>query len=130
MLNGKKVLVIDDTPDDQEIVKRGLEKVGIEVILHHCLICVYGFLMNPDVILSDTKTHLNKPNPEYVGLLREAYGDSIPIIGMSAVEESRERWAAVGVDQFLLKPTDFLRKREETLKQVIYETINRSKPYK
>ncbi|MBT4935222.1 hypothetical protein HOL21_04580 [Candidatus Woesearchaeota archaeon] len=126
MVTKKRAIIIEDTEDDKVIVTRGLERIGLEVFSHHCFICPYGFLLNPDVILSDTNTHLNKPNPDYVGIIREAYGRDIPIIGMSAVDVSRERWASVGIDQFLLKPTDFLRKREETLKRVVYGTINRS----
>lgn len=107
-----RVLVADDTVFNQQIIKRLLNKWGVEVkVVNNGKEAVTAFIDEEfDLIIMDVKM------PEMDGFeatrkIREAEkksGKHTPIIAMTAssAEEDKERCLASGMDGYVPKPLD------------------------
>lgn len=112
-LNGLRVLLVEDHPDNQQLAMELLTLVGASVVLAENGAAVFSVLrQHPvDVVLMDimmplldgfAATQQIRANPEWAHL---------PVIAMTAnvTAEARERAAAVGMNGFISKPIEPIR---------------------
>jgi PAS domain S-box-containing protein len=107
-LAGKKILVVDDSPDNQTIVQMYLRKLGAELdTASDGVEAVEKVDLNDyDAVLMD----LQMPRLDGAGALQQirAKGHQVPIIALTAhaMAGERERCKAQGFDEYLSKPID------------------------
>ncbi|MBD1863197.1 MULTISPECIES: response regulator [Trichocoleus] len=111
-LQGVKVLVVDDEPDNLELVHFVLEDVGATVIAVSSARAVLELLLEfqPDVLVSD----IGLPEMDGYALLREVQaltsqlGRSLPAIALTAYagEVNQQQAIAAGFEIHLAKPID------------------------
>ncbi|MDQ6785713.1 MAG: ATP-binding protein [Acidobacteriota bacterium] len=113
LLNGIKILVIEDDPDSREVLQLFLEQSGAEVESAECASEAMGLIREsaetlPDVIVSD----LAMPNEDGYSLLSRIrklpneMGGAIPAIALSAFASSNNKKQAldVGFQKYHTKP--------------------------
>ncbi|MBF0500500.1 MAG: response regulator [Candidatus Riflebacteria bacterium] len=108
-----KILIVEDTPLNRELMQRRLEKRGYETILacDGAQALSMAALHVPDIILLD----LSIPEIDGWEVARRLKNDpqlkQIPIIALTAhaMFSDREKAIAAGCDDFELKPIDFSR---------------------
>src|SRR6266487_2953978 len=95
-LKGKRILVVDDEPSIQRILRRNLTTSGYEVLIaadgNQAVEMVQ--LHQPDLVLLDVCLRVRQLSPQ------------LPIIVLSAVAEERQKVEALdlGADDYLTKP--------------------------
>lgn len=113
-LDGLRVLIVDDSPDNQLLMKRMLDRAGASVrIAANGLEAIHAAEeAEYDVILMDMQM------PVLDGLTAtkrlRASGYRRPIIALTAhaLREEREKCLAAGCDEHVSKPVDFRRLKE------------------
>ncbi|MEP7218156.1 MAG: PAS domain-containing protein [Bacteroidota bacterium] len=112
MLNGVKVLVVDDEPDARELVRRFLEQSGAQVITassaREALAAVPEHL--PDVVISD----IGMPGQDGYTLIRSIrslphdQGGATPALALTAFARSEDRRRAImsGFQMHIAKPVE------------------------
>jgi two-component system response regulator VicR len=127
-MKGKTILLVDDNPDILDTVRIILEREGLKVITaENCSMAFDNITRHkPDAILTDLMT------PEMTGLefihqiRRAADYDSVPIIAMSAYDQTYLAAAIVaGADAALHKPED-MDILVETIKQALERNNGRA----
>jgi CheY-like chemotaxis protein len=127
-MKGKTILLVDDNPDILDTVRIILEREGLKVITaENCSMALDNITrQKPDAILTDLMT------PEMTGLefihqiRRAADYDSVPIIAMSAYDQTYLAAAIVaGADAALHKPED-MEILVETIKQALESNNGRA----
>lgn len=113
------ILVIDDSEDMQALVKRALTKRNYQVVLasngEAALEQIKSQL--PSLILLDMRMPVMN-GWQFVKNFRNLYGRRVPIVVMTAEEDSRLRADQVGADSYLGKPFE-----SEELYQVVEDTV-------
>lgn len=110
MTKKKKVLFVDDNQMDRLILSKILEKLGLEFIgvasAEEFLPKIKEF--NPDLCLIDLNIKRNNDGRILVRAIRNILGENLPIIIISAVEESEEIALNLknGANDFICKPID------------------------
>jgi CheY-like chemotaxis protein len=113
LLNGIKILVVEDDPDSREVLQLFLEQSGAEVESAECASVAMGLIREstetlPDIIVSD----LAMPNEDGYSLLSrirklpDEKGGAIPAIALSAFASSNNKKQAydVGFQKYHTKP--------------------------
>lgn len=117
-LSGANILVAEDNPINQHVIRQLLEPVGATVLIagDGAEALAVARARTPDVILMDIHMPVMDGH-ETVRRIRQA-GLSMPVIALSAsaFQEDRQAAAAAGADDFLSKPV---------AKQALYTTIAR-----
>jgi len=109
-LDGARVLVVDDMPDNRLLVRHLLKRVGVEVRCANggraALEALEGDAADTDLVLLDL-TMPEMDGFETLAALRER-GDRRPIVALTAaaMAEDREACMAAGFDDYLTKPID------------------------
>lgn len=104
---GIKILVAEDNPINQKLIRRYMDKVGIEIEMANNgkealdLFARFDF----DLILTD----INMPEMDgmiVTKILRETYQSQVPIIAMTAnaFETDKEHYLSIGMNEVLSKP--------------------------
>ncbi|MBL8788300.1 MAG: response regulator [Deltaproteobacteria bacterium] len=104
-LDGRKVLLVDDTEDNRRIVAHFLSRAGAVVLEAEDLAAARELLAHESVGL--VVTDLQLPDGDGLELVRELRSSSrTPVIALTAdaMLETRERALAAGVDDFIVKP--------------------------
>jgi DNA-binding response OmpR family regulator len=111
-----RVLVVDDDPDQLELVRRTLSPHGFEVQTHNSALGVTNLVRNsqPDLVLLDVNFPALKGD-QVVGLARRHAPQGTKFVLYSAADEARLRALALasGADGYLCKSvqgTDLIRK--------------------
>jgi len=112
VLNGSKVLVVDDEPDANELVQTLLVGVGAEVRVAASTRQALSILdrWHPDVIVSD----VGMPDEDGYALIRQIrarpieHGGQIPAVALTAYArvEDRVRILTTGFQMHVVKPVD------------------------
>jgi DNA-binding response OmpR family regulator len=101
-----RVLVVDDDPDQLELIRRTLSSHGFEVQTHHSALGVSNLVRNgePDLVLLDVNFPALKGD-QVVSLARRYAPRNTKFILYSASDESRLRALALasGADGYLSK---------------------------
>ncbi|TXI72098.1 MAG: response regulator, partial [Dechloromonas sp.] len=121
---GKRVLLVDDEPINQEISAMLLEEVGLEVELaDNGLMALEKALFQPyDLVLMDMQMPV-MDGLEATRRLRELPGYAkVPIIAMTAnaFAEDRQHCMAAGMDDFIGKPAN-----PDRLYRMLYRWLER-----
>jgi two-component system response regulator len=116
MTRTRRILLVEDTPDDVELTKRAFARSGlphqIDVAQDGMLALDYLFAANavlPDVVLLDLKL----PRLDGVGVLRRIRADErtrrLPVIILTSSKEERDLASTydLGANSFVRKPVDF-----------------------
>ncbi|TPV93463.1 MAG: response regulator [Myxococcales bacterium FL481] len=108
---GCRILVAEDHPVNQRIVKRLLEKMGHDVVVSEDGAAAVERVLVGDIDLVLMDCHMpHMDGFEATEAIREAEGTQrhTPILALTAsvLAEDRERAAQVGMDGFLAKPID------------------------
>jgi DNA-binding response OmpR family regulator len=103
---GFRILVVDDDPDQLDLVRRTLVPHGIEVQTHNSALGVSNLVRNgePDLVLLDVNFPALKGD-QVVGLARRYAPQGTQFILYSAADESKLRSLALasGADGYLCK---------------------------
>lgn len=109
-MSGKKILYVEDNPDNRMLIRRVLMSEGYEVgeayTAHDALEKILTFV--PDLILMD----INMPDMDGYALtarIRKTPGfDTVPIIAVTAnvMRGDREKSLEAGCDGYIQKPID------------------------
>jgi signal transduction histidine kinase len=106
------IAVVDDQPDNREVIGSLLEALGCRVQLLSCGEDVLAASGDWDVILMD----VDMPGLDGLATTRalRGKGESAPILGLSghATEGARKRSLAAGMDDYITKPVGLVRLRE------------------
>jgi two-component system, response regulator len=114
-MGSKRILLVEDNPDDEELTLRALKKNGItqEVVVARDGVQALDFLFGtaelPQLVLLDLKL----PKIDGLGVLERVRADPrtkhVPIVVLtSSKEESDVRRAyALGANSYVRKPVDF-----------------------
>lgn len=111
VLEGKRILVVDDNRINQIVTKKILENQGVL-----CFIASSGFEAiemitenNYDLVLMD----INMPGKNGIETTREIrkFNSSLPIVALTAIEidEMRERIKKSGMNDIIVKPYDVIK---------------------
>jgi two-component system, OmpR family, response regulator len=124
MLNGLKLLVVDDDQDSRELLIVALESEGAEVIAVGCaeaaLSCVRQD--SPTLLVSD----IRMPDQDGYSMIRQIRAEgkqSLPAIALTAYAHDEDRLEALnaGFQVHLAKPVDL-----DELVQTILQLVGRS----
>jgi len=114
-----RVLVVDDDPDMLDLVAEALARAGYEVeIARHGREALDRIAEHaPQLILLDMRMPV-MDGWAFARACRELYGRSIPIVVMTAAEDSKLRADEIGADADLGKPFDL-----DRLYEVVEDTL-------
>ena len=111
-LRGRRVLVVEDQPINQEVIREVLEEVGVVVTLVDdglaAVTAVAGTAAPFDAVFMDLQMP-NLDGYQTTRQIRERWSaDQLPIIAMTAhaQEEERDRCRAAGMNDHLVKPVN------------------------
>ena len=111
-LRGRRVLVVEDQPINQEVIREVLEEVGVVVTLADdglaAVAAVAGTTVPFDVVFMDIQMP-NLDGYQTTRQIRERWpANQLPIIAMTAhaQEEERDRCRAAGMNDHLVKPVN------------------------
>jgi two-component system response regulator len=126
-----QILLVEDTPEDAELMLRALKKGHLTNHCHHVEdgAAALDFLFregeyanradeNPKVVLLDLKL----PKVDGIEVLRRIKQDertkSIPVVVLTSSRESKDLKAAyqIGVNSYIVKPVDFEQFTDSVLK--------------
>lgn len=109
-----RVLVVEDEPDNRELIRMILEMAGHEVI--EATTGESGLEVaraeRPDVVLMDISLPGRYDGLEVAGLMRaDPVFDAIPIVAFTAhaMKGDRERMLEAGCDEYMTKPIEDLK---------------------
>ena len=118
-----RILVVEDQPDNQEVVRQLLEDVGCRVRLaENGQEGLEMFLSwHPDLILMDMRMPVMDGYAATTAIRARPEGKALPIVALtaSAFEEDRNQMLAAGCDEMVTKPFT-----EERLFSVIGRLLN------
>lgn len=103
-----RVLLAEDSPDNQQLISYYLRRVGAEVDLadNGEIACEMAMASDYDLVLMDMQMPV-MGGLDAVRLLRAAgYGGVIVALTANAMKEDRDRYEEVGCDGFLSKPIE------------------------
>lgn len=109
-LQGRRVLLVEDCPDQQRLLAVALRHSGADVTLEcngeAAVDAIVGSATPFDVVVMDLAMPL-MDGIQATRLLR-ARGQAVPVIGITAyeTEQTRNQWLAEGCNEFLAKPFD------------------------
>ena len=108
-LKGLKILLVEDSPDNQQLVKSILTKRGAEVQLANNGLEGMQKASSEDfnVILMDMQMPVLDGYAATERLRQQGYTKPIIALTAHAMEEERKRTHMVGCDAHLTKPVDF-----------------------
>jgi len=113
------LLVVDDDPDMRELVGEALVAKGYRVLEasdgEDALQQIAG--AEPQLILLDMRMPI-MDGWEFARVFRERYGQRIPIVVMTAAEDSKQRASEIGATNNLGKPFELAR-----LYKVVADTL-------
>jgi PAS domain S-box-containing protein len=107
---GNRILIVDDNPVNQELIREQLKSVGFNSLLlgnNGQEAVELAVKHHPDLILMDIQMPVMDGN-EAIGELRQK-GCKMPVIALSAfaMREYINKSLAVGADAYITKPIDF-----------------------
>ncbi len=106
----KKVLFVDDSPMDRMILSKVLEEIGLDFIDTKTPEEFLGKLKTeePDICLIDLNIRQPNDGQVLVQAIRNRIGPDLPIIVISALENSKfiQKNLDVGANDFVCKPID------------------------
>ncbi len=103
-----RILVVEDNPDLRMLTKLALTKKGYVVnCAENGQVALETLEKNgmPDLILLDMKMPI-MDGWEFSEKFKEKYDHAVPIVVMTAAQDSRGRAMEIGADSFLGKPFD------------------------
>ncbi|WP_455209482.1 ATP-binding protein [Kaarinaea lacus] len=105
------VLVVEDSPDNQDLIAKYLIKAGATVeVVDNGLMAVQKALTEPyDLILMDVQMPIMDGLTATKKLRSEGYKNPIVNITANAMKEDRDKCIAAGADDYLTKPVDVSR---------------------
>jgi signal transduction histidine kinase/CheY-like chemotaxis protein len=105
------VLVVEDSPDNQDLIAKYLIKAGATVeVVDNGLMAVQKALTEPyDLILMDVQMPIMDGLTATRKLRSEGYKNPIVNITANAMKEDRDKCIAAGADDYLTKPVDVSR---------------------
>jgi len=105
------VLVVEDSPDNQDLIAKYLIKAGATVeVVDNGLMAVQKALTDPyDLILMDVQMPIMDGLTATKKLRSEGYKNPIVNITANAMKEDRDKCIAAGADDYLTKPVDVSR---------------------
>ena len=100
------VLVVEDSPDNQDLVTRYLIKVGATVeVVDNGLIAVQKAMTSPyDLILMDVQMPIMDGLTATKKLRAEGYKGPIAILTANALKEDKDKCLSAGANDYLTKP--------------------------
>jgi CheY-like chemotaxis protein len=106
-----QVLVVEDSPDNQDLIAKYLIKAGATVeVVDNGLMAVQKALTDPyDLILMDVQMPIMDGLTATKKLRSEGYKNPIVNITANAMKEDRDKCIAAGADDYLTKPVDVSR---------------------
>ena len=124
------VLVVEDSPDNQDLIAKYLIKAGATVeVVDNGLMAVQKALTDPyDLILMDVQMPIMDGLTATKKLRSEGYKNPIVNITANAMKEDRDKCIAAGADDYLTKPVDvsrFYKVLQTYLKAVDKDDTNR-----
>ena len=113
------LLVVEDDPDLLEMMRQVLRKAGYRVVTakHGEEALERVAEEEPELVLLDMRMPV-MDGWEFMKAFRERYGRSIPVVVVTAAEDSQLRASAVGADSHLGKPFE-----PDRLFEVVADTL-------
>jgi signal transduction histidine kinase len=108
-LKNLKVLLVDDSPDNQYLIERMLNKSGAQVTIasNGAEGVKAAFEQNFDVILMDIQMPVMDGHQAMKVLLEKGYAGPVVALTAHAMKEERDRAVTSGFSHFLTKPIDY-----------------------
>lgn len=111
-----RILVVEDTPDNMKLFRALLVRAGHEVVERTSGADLVEVVRReePALVLLDIQLP-ERDGYELLGDLREAFGDALRVVALTAhaMASDRARAQAAGFDAFITKPIDIRRFPEE-----------------
>ncbi len=106
-----KILLVDDTEDNRDMLMRRLKKRGFEVVTAEdgAQACVMAASEQPDLILMDMQMPVMDGYEATRNIKRSADTRGIPVVGLTAhaMAGDREKAIEAGCDDYEAKPINF-----------------------
>ena len=118
------ILVVDDSPNDAELISMDLQRAGYRDITHYKESRdALAFLEkggNANVLVWDTQAPSRPNSYNICGELRnQPYGKSIVVIGASSHQEFKQNWHENGADGFVDKNKVNYRELDATIQAAL-----------
>jgi signal transduction histidine kinase len=108
-LKGKRILVVEDSEDNQLLIKNVLGEAGavVELAIHGQEGVEKALKNSYDLIVMDIQMPIMDGLQATKKLRQEKYDRPILALTANAMSSDREKYAAAGFDEYLMKPINF-----------------------